>query len=88
MINSAERKAHQRANIIIKQPQNLNRDMPEEKEEVSAMEEAWETYHGPTVNMDEGDDYMPAAPPAYMRGFADGIEYSMLKMQNAKVWLN
>ena len=61
--------------------------MPDKKEEVSAMEKAWETYHGP-VRMDEGDDYMPAAPPAYMRGFADGIEYSMLKMQNAKVWLN
>lgn len=40
-----------------------------------AIRRAWEAYHGP-VDDGDGDMYIPAAPPAYERGFVDGVEYA------------
>jgi len=38
----------------------------------NAIQEAWEIYHGDSP---DGFD-IPAAPPIYMRGFVDGVEYA------------
>lgn len=32
--------------------------------------EAWARYHGPPL---PGDDEIPQAPPAYVRGYRDGV---------------
>ena len=34
---------------------------------------AWDEYHGPITD-DSGESYIPAMPPAFMRGFVDGYE--------------
>lgn len=34
---------------------------------------AWEQYHGPIID-EGGEEYIPAVPPAFMRGFVDGYE--------------
>jgi hypothetical protein len=34
---------------------------------------AWEQYHGPIID-EGGEEYIPAMPPAFMRGFVDGYE--------------
>lgn len=39
------------------------------------MQKAWEEYHGPIETEDE-EDYIPAMPPIYMRGFVDGVEHA------------
>ena len=37
---------------------------------------AWEAYHGPVNNEWDGEEYIPAMPPAFRRGFADGIAHA------------
>jgi hypothetical protein len=37
------------------------------------MRQAWEKYHGPIID-EGGEEYIPAMPPAFMRGFTDGYE--------------
>lgn len=37
------------------------------------VQEAWEQYHGPIID-EVGEEYIPAMPPAFMRGFVDGYE--------------
>ena len=37
------------------------------------VQEAWEQYHGPIID-ECGEEYIPAMPPAFMRGFVDGYE--------------
>jgi hypothetical protein len=44
------------------------------------LQEAWEAYHGEPL---EGFD-IPAAPPAYMRGFVDGVDHERSKWENNK----
>lgn len=44
------------------------------REHENKIQAAWEAYHGPPVNDGLGDPYIPAAPPAFMRGFVDGYE--------------
>jgi hypothetical protein len=34
---------------------------------------AWEEYHGPIID-EGGEEYIPAMPPAFLRGFVDGYE--------------
>ena len=41
----------------------------------NAIQEAWENYHG---DPPEGFE-IPAAPPSYMRGFMDGVDYERQK---------
>lgn len=43
------------------------------EEEEAAMLKAWETYHGPLSEWDEGE--YPPPPPAFIRGWEDGIEW-------------
>ena len=44
----------------------------------SVVERAWNTYHGP-MQIDGEDDYIPAVPPVFMRGFVDGYEHAKNK---------
>ena len=37
------------------------------------VQKAWEQYHGPII-VEGGEEYIPAMPPAFMRGFVDGYE--------------
>jgi hypothetical protein len=37
------------------------------------IQKAWEDYHGP-IDFDGTDEYMPAMPPAFRRGYVDGYE--------------
>lgn len=46
-----------------------------------AMQQAWHDYHGP-IHASE-DDYVPAIPPAYMRGFMDGFQHAEKAMRKA-----
>ena len=41
----------------------------------SVVEDAWKNYHGP-MQIDGEEDYIPAVPPIFMRGFADGCAYA------------
>ena len=41
----------------------------------SAIEKAWEIYHGP-MEVEGEEDYIPAVPPVFMRGFVDGYEHA------------
>ena len=42
----------------------------------NAIQKAWEKYHGP-IDDGAGGSYIPATPPAYMRGFVDGYEHAV-----------
>ena len=41
----------------------------------SVVEDAWKNYHGP-MQIDGEEDYIPAVPPIFMRGFAEGCAYA------------
>ena len=52
----------------------------------SAVEDAWNTYHGP-MQIDGEDDYIPAVPPVFMRGFVDGYEHAKnMKISAGEGW--
>lgn len=39
------------------------------------IQKAWEDYHGPIID-EGGEEYIPAMPPAFMRGFVDGFQHA------------
>lgn len=46
---------------------------PDEPCPANLAQAAWEQYHGPIID-EGGEEYIPAASPAFMRGFMDGYE--------------
>ena len=46
----------------------------------SVVERAWNTYHG-LMQIDGEDDYIPAVPPVFMRGFVDGYEHAKKEIE-------
>ena len=52
-----------------------NEDTEQTKSTPNAIQGAWENYHG---DPPEGFE-IPAAPPSYMRGFMDGVDYERQK---------
>jgi len=47
------------------------------------IQKAWEDYHGP-INPEDGEDYIPMMPPAFMRGYVDGYEQGKKDAFNAR----
>jgi hypothetical protein len=45
---------------------------------VREAEAAWEIYHGKTE-----DDYIPAMPPAFKRGYLDGAQAANARLRDA-----
>lgn len=45
------------------------------KVEKNVIQAAWEEYHGPIIEED-GERYIPAMPPTFMRGFVDGYQHA------------
>jgi hypothetical protein len=54
---------------------NTPAQQPREICEHDAITKAWHDYHGP-IHMEGEEDYVPAVPPLFMRGFVDGVEYA------------
>ncbi len=51
-----------------------------------AIEKAWHEYHGP-IHMAGEDDYFPAPPPLFKRGFVEGVEHAKRERDEARALL-
>jgi hypothetical protein len=62
---------------------NTPAQQPREICEHDAITKAWHDYHGP-IHMEGEEDYVPAVPPLFMRGFVDGVEYAKRERDEAR----
>jgi hypothetical protein len=49
----------------------------------AAIEQAWHEYHGP-IHMEGQDDYFPALPPLFKRGFVEGVKHAKRERDEAR----
>ena len=52
--------------------------------EHDAITKAWHDYHGP-IHMEGVEDYFPALPPLFKRGFLYGVEYAKRERDEARM---
>ena len=41
------------------------------------IENKWKAYHGPIKDELNGDEYIPDAPPMFIRGFQEGYDHAL-----------
>ena len=58
-------------------------EQPREMSEHDAIEQAWRDYHGP-IKAEGEEDYFPALPPLFKRGFLYGVEYAKRDRDEAR----
>jgi hypothetical protein len=51
--------------------------------EHDAIEQAWHEYHGP-IKAEGEEDYFPALPPLFKRGFLDGVKHAKRERDAAR----
>jgi hypothetical protein len=54
--------------------------------EHDAIEQAWHEYHGP-IKAEGEEDYFPALPPLFKRGFLDGVKHAKRERDEARMLL-
>ena len=78
-LNSLSRTLFSPKKVNYSHEENMNQpaQQPREMSEHDAIEQAWRDYHGP-IKAEGEEDYFPALPPLFKRGFLYGEAFARL----------